>query len=206
MVTAAFLAVTVGPALAKGETNHVTIQGPGIDGPWVVREPEFLDDLGMAQLEAVDDAAFPPAWIEEAYLVTRGYEDGARVVPFDQVLYAPDPQGGKAFVYYIGIHNGEGPYDRNWYHATASGQKTMEAVLRQAGAGTSAARLGGAAPARKDAVSAEAAVVPSTPPRTTVTNVSSRATPQLALMAFVVVAAGFSAGWILRPRRASGQP
>jgi hypothetical protein len=206
ILIAAVLAAAVGPALAKGETNHVTIDGPGFDQPLVVRDPQFTDDLGMAALEAVDAVAFPPAWIEEAYLVTRGYEEGERVHPFDQVLYVPDPQGGKAFVYYIGIYNGEGPYDRRWFHATRSGQETMEAILRQADGGTSAARLAGAAPAKKEAASAEATTVPSAAPRTTVTDVSSRTTPHLALTAFVVAVAGFGAGWVLRPRRASGQP
>jgi hypothetical protein len=191
--------------MAKGEPNHVTIQGPGIDEPWVVRDPQFLDDLGMGRLEDIEGTAFPPAWIEEAYLVTRGYEEQGNFYPFDQVLYAPDPQGGKAFVYYVGIYDGEGPYDRHWYHATAGGQQTMETIVQQAEAAQVAADEPAAPPL-------EAISIPVASGNATSSAASSptgdrtSSMPQAALLGLILVAAGFGAGWILRRRPASGQP
>jgi hypothetical protein len=176
------LGLAVTPGWAKG-ASFVTIEGPGLDQAIVVTDPERVQNLAMASLEAVDSAAFPPAWVGEVYVVTRWIEDGNPPIPFDQVLYAPDPEGGSALVYYVGIYNGDGPYDRNWYHATQAGQATMTAILREAGL------TGGLAP---DAA----------PP--------ARSAPDssvgIVLAACALAAAGFAAGWFVRPRIAAPKP
>jgi len=199
---AAILAGTAGPALAKGEVNHVTIQGPGLSQPWVVDDASLARHLGMAALEALDAAASPPGWIDEAYLVTRATQSDGRVFPLDQVLYVPHPLGGKALVYYVGFYNGEGPYDRHWFYATKEGQRTMETILRQARLEDGRARLDEAGDSQAS-VDAAAAAEPATPstgagPGPTV--------PQLAAFGLLLMAAGFGAGRAMHLRRAPAAP
>lgn len=195
ILAAAALASTA-PALAKGEANYLSVTGPGIIHPAIVRDPDLVVALSMAALESVEEVAFPPAWIESAYIVTRGIEENGQVFPFDQVLYVPDPAGGRDYVYYVGIFNGDGPYDRNWYFASERGQEAMAMILSEAA-------MAGPAPV----ATAAAAIRPGTD----VANLSAEGAARLVvwpvgLATVILAAAGFAAGWVLARRRASAAP
>ena len=194
LLATAVLAAGTAPALAKG-ASYVTIEGPGLSEPLVVDDPDLVGNLAMAALESVEAVASPPLWIEEAYLVTRWQEEGGRSFPFDQVLYFPDPKGGKALVYYIGIYGGEGPYDQTWFYATGRGQETMTAVL-EAGVASAAVASPGLAPQSEVEGAALPAVVQPAPMETAGGVQPDGFTPALAgLIGIGLAAAGFAAGW-----------
>lgn len=132
----ACVALVIGsaPAEAKGPPGWVRISGSTMLGPLEIRDPELLKDLGIAQLEDVDAPVPAPDGLGRILHITRGFdgEDGEKIA-FDEVLYAFDPQGARGYVYYLGIVNGSGPYDGNWYRSSEAGHRSLMAALEGAG-------------------------------------------------------------------------
>ncbi len=124
--------VAVQTALAKGPPQHVRIDGPGLADPLEITEPGELEALGMASLEDFFSSVPDPGALARVYLLTRSYQDGDRMVPFDQVLYAPGPPGDRGYVYYVGIINGWSEYDGKWFRATRIGTQAIEGLLAAA--------------------------------------------------------------------------
>lgn len=132
----AALAVLVQGALAKGPPQHIRIDGPGLAEPLEITESAKLEALGMASLEDFFSSVPDPGALASVYLLTRSYQDGDRMVPFDQVLFAPGPPGGPGYVYYVGIINGWSEYDGKWFRATGAGTQALEGLLEAAVGGS----------------------------------------------------------------------
>lgn len=134
ILTCVALVIGSAPAEEKGPPEWARISGSTMFGPLDVRDPELLQDLGIAQLEDVDAPIPAPDGLGRILHITRGFdgEDGEKIA-FDEVLYAFDPEGGQGYVYYLGIVNGSGPYDGNWYRASEAGHRSLMAALDGAG-------------------------------------------------------------------------
>ena len=52
--------------------------------------------------------------------------------PFDQVVYFPDPEGGRGSIFYGGIVNGSSEYDGKWFRASQEGEAALRAALASA--------------------------------------------------------------------------
>lgn len=76
----------------------------------------------------------PPTGIHHILHIARGFDgENGQPITFDEVLYALDPEGGPGYVYYLGIVNGSGPSDGNWYRASEAGHRSLIAALEGAG-------------------------------------------------------------------------
>lgn len=184
VLTVAALALVAAPVLAKGPPQKVTIEGPGLAAPLEITNPTTLESLGMTMLEDVDSKVGGPGTLSAVYLVTRYYQDGARYIPFDQVLYARQAESGRPLVFYVGIVNGWSEYDGRWFNATAAGAAAMDTILAKA------------APAEAESVSAPA----EQPAIASVQPEPAPSAPSAALLGATLAVAGFAAGWLLRPR------
>lgn len=124
------------PASAKGPPEWVRISGAAMYRPLEVTDPELLEDLGPARLEDVsENSILVPSGITRILHLERGFQgDSGELIPFDEVLYAFDPRGGPGYVYYLGIVNGSGPYDGQWYPASEAGAASLLRALEQGGA------------------------------------------------------------------------
>jgi len=190
VLAAAALALLVAPGLAKGPPQKVTIEGPGLAVPIEITDPATLESLGMTMLEDVDSKISGPGTLSAVYLVTRYYQDGARYIPFDQVLYARQAESDRPLVYYVGIVNGWSEFDGRWFNATADGAAAMESVLGKAVVAASAEAESAPAPAEQPA---EPAAIASVQPK-------SAPSPLSVALLGATLAGGFAAGWLLRPR------
>src|SRR4051812_21810920 len=86
------------PVLGKGPPQKVTISG-GMLMPQIVLtgDQPTLDALGFMTLEDYTTLAAeaPPGIGGAGYLITRYYETSPnQYVPFDQLIYYPNPAGG----------------------------------------------------------------------------------------------------------------
>jgi hypothetical protein len=148
------LAVTA-PASAKGPPQHIAITGPWLAGPIEVTDAEVIARLDG--LENIDSPAQrPPASIEAVYVITRSMQDGNSYRAFDQILYVVPGPGGPGLVYYVGIHNGWGPYDGKWYAVRPGPERALLELLQapRAGPGVGGVDL---PPARPGSAHAQAA-------------------------------------------------
>lgn len=128
VVTLMLVLAVIAPASAKGPPQQIAITGPGLAGPLEVTEAEVLARLD--RLENTDAPAQPPpASIEAVYLITRSMQVGNTYRPFDQILYIVQGQGGPGLVYYVGIHNGWGPYDGKWYAVRPEPERALLELL-----------------------------------------------------------------------------
>lgn len=118
---------------AKGPPDQVNIGGPGWGGEFVVTDPELLKLLGVgtfedsrAPVEAVSD-------LGRGYLLTRGFLRAGVFQPFDRVMYFANTTGARGYVYNLGIVNGVGPDDGDWYHVSPQGEAAIQEFLRNKG-------------------------------------------------------------------------
>jgi hypothetical protein len=117
------------PAQAKGGAVKVVLSGPGWYGELVVEDPGLLGHLGTASFEDVESSPEIPPDLGAGYLLDRFGDSGEGALPFDRVVYFPDPAGGRGYVYYLETVNGDGPYDGRWFHATPEGEAAIQAVF-----------------------------------------------------------------------------
>jgi hypothetical protein len=69
----------------------------------------------------------------DGYLITRFYEiSNGSYVAFDQVRYHPDPEGGRGYLFYVGIVNGSSEYDGKWFRSSEAGEAVLIDVLADA--------------------------------------------------------------------------
>lgn len=120
------LASTTG---AKGPPERVTLAGPDWYGEIEVNDPSTLRSLSMAVFEDIESPVETFEPLGRGYLMNRGFLEDGRFKPFDRVLYFPSPSGGRGYVYYLEIVNGQGPYDGRWYHASEEGEAAIREVL-----------------------------------------------------------------------------
>ncbi|MGB3399485.1 MAG: hypothetical protein WBA34_04855, partial [Candidatus Deferrimicrobiaceae bacterium] len=79
--------------------------------------------------EDVESSPELPADLGAGYLMDRYGDVSDDALPFDRVLYFPDPSGGRGYVYYLETVNGHGPYDGRWFHVSPEGEAEMEQVF-----------------------------------------------------------------------------
>jgi hypothetical protein len=122
------------PALAKGQPEKISVDGPDLTTEIAVEDPSVLESLGMSYFENLDRPIDPPQINGPVYLITRYTRDGESYTPYDRLLYVPHPEGEAGAIYYLGIHNGYGPYDGKWYAASELSERALLALLGERGA------------------------------------------------------------------------
>ncbi len=126
LVVVLFLSI---PAQAKGGAVKVVLSGPDWYGEIVVEDPGLLGHLGTAAFEDFQSSPEIPADLGAGYLLDRYSDASEGALPFDRVLYFPDPAGGRGYVYYLETVNGHGPYDGRWFQATPEGEAAVRTVF-----------------------------------------------------------------------------
>ena len=120
--------LTVMPAAAKGQALMIRIAGPGLDGNRSYRDEELLSHLSTALLEDFSQPIDAPQTVGAGYVITR-YFDDANYVPWDQVIYYPDPAGGPGHVFYVGIFNGWSENDGHWFAVRPESEVVLRDLL-----------------------------------------------------------------------------
>jgi hypothetical protein len=133
------LALTATAALAKGDFDHITISGLGLQGEVEVTDRPTLDALGMISITGSFTEIAAPAEPGEGYEITRYYLDSRTDVlfAFDHVMFYPGEDGAPPVVQYVGIMNGSSEYDGDWYQPTDEAARAMQAIVAEHGAETS---------------------------------------------------------------------
>lgn len=131
-------------ALAKGPPDMVTIEGPGLEEPITITDPETLEAFAFYQFEDMEARMEAPAAPGEGYTITRYIPPVEQEShPWDRVIYYPAEQGG--YVFFEGLVDpdmwtqGQG----HWYHVSEAGEAAMRRILAEHGAlegGSSAAQ------------------------------------------------------------------
>ncbi|MEO8394397.1 MAG: hypothetical protein ABI700_15500 [Chloroflexota bacterium] len=131
-------------ALAKEAPQKVTISGAGLLSEVVLTgDQDRLNTLAMMTLEDYyTRSANAPAGISgDGYLITRYLQESpTRLIAFDTVRYYPDPAGGRGYIYFLGIANGSSDYDHHWFRANPAGEATLQALIAEGQAESSAAK------------------------------------------------------------------
>ncbi len=110
-------------AQAKGAPRVVTITGPGVRSPLVVRG-EAARWLGLGGFEDLQGGYLnAPRHLGPAVDLNRDGWDHARYYT------ACAPRRG--YVHYIGLYNGSSEYDGRWFHVSAMGEQSLRRILGQ---------------------------------------------------------------------------
>jgi hypothetical protein len=135
---------------AKGPPDRVKISSPNLPHDVTLDDQALIGPLGMVMLEDVSDEIKAPFGIEGsariakaaqegsyrlpmgAFLITRYYKNGARYIPFDQVIYFEGDGMREDVVLYVGIVNGWSEYDGHWYRPTVQGAGAFQKALNWA--------------------------------------------------------------------------
>lgn len=117
---------------AKGAAERIVITGPTLGEEIIVDDAEMTRLLSMGQVEAFGEGEIPePENLgEEWYELARQYEPTpGQFQTFDRLQYHPNPDGGRGYIFYVGIVNGSSGYDNNWYYVTTAGEAAIRRVL-----------------------------------------------------------------------------
>src|SRR5262245_23907391 len=83
-----------GLILAKGPPSKVTLTGPSLIGEVQITDPDQLTAFSFFQFENIGRKIYPsPSPTGEGYVVTRYVQDGAKLIPWDRVIYYPGSNG-----------------------------------------------------------------------------------------------------------------
>jgi hypothetical protein len=123
----------ISPSFAKGPTDKIMIDGPDLNQPIVIDDKELISLLDGIVPGDSNESENPPSEIHSIYVITRSYADGDNVNPFDQLLFIPNLAGERGWIYYVGIVNGYGPYDGNWYQTTENIDDALLRILKDHG-------------------------------------------------------------------------
>lgn len=126
-----WLALAAPAALAKGPAQRIIITGPGLQSALVVTHEPTLYLLSMGTLENfVFGPIDEPSNLGEWYELERQFDAGGQTYrTFDRVRYYPDSDGGRGYVFYVGIENGSSEYDGRWFYANPEGEAAMRRAL-----------------------------------------------------------------------------
>ncbi|MCC6300359.1 MAG: hypothetical protein IT314_13780 [Anaerolineales bacterium] len=111
-------------ALAKGEFDYITVEGPGLSGELTITNPALTDDF-FAFADFTKEAIEAPADPGEGYQIIRYYVVENKAQPFDSLSYFPYT----GFVYYNGLAEGSSEYDKKWFAANPSANEPFHAAL-----------------------------------------------------------------------------
>ena len=129
LIVLLFAGVTT--AQAKG-AMPVRIEGPGLPAAGIeLTDPADYEALAMGSLPDFFSAADPVPAYRKGYTIQRFWVDettGQERV-FDDLIYYPDPAGGRGIVYYVGIHDGWSEYDDHWFYAASAADALLREVL-----------------------------------------------------------------------------
>jgi hypothetical protein len=120
---------TITTASAKGLPDKITIDGPDLKQTIEIEDKGLIASIGLDNFDISNNTASAPSEIHSIYVITRYYVDGKNYVPFDQLLYVPNFSNDRGSIYYVGITNGYGPYDGNWYKLTEEGESELLTTL-----------------------------------------------------------------------------
>lgn len=134
-LVAVALLLFAGTALAKGPPGRVTIEGPGLDGPISITDPDTLMAFAFYMFNDLNRRIEPPGISGEGYTITRYIQTGNTEIAWDSLTYYPNPDGA-GYVYFDGLLSpgssteGQG----EWYVASVDGEAAMQRILAGAGA------------------------------------------------------------------------
>jgi len=118
-------------ALAKGNFDYITVNGPGLQGELTITNPELTGFFAFADF--AQGAIVPPADPGEGYEIVRVFvvteNDKPEPTAFDQLFYYPYANDG--YVFYVGLANGSSEYDGKWYAANPSADAPFRAALAE---------------------------------------------------------------------------
>jgi hypothetical protein len=117
--------IALAPTLAqvKGAPRVVTITGPGVRSPLVVRG-DGARWLGLGGFEDLQGGYLhAPRHLGPALDLNR---DG-----WDHARYYAACAGQRGYVQYIGLYNGSSEYDGRWFHVSTRGEQSLRHILSQ---------------------------------------------------------------------------
>ena len=121
-----------GVILAKGPPSKVSITGPGLADEVEITDPDQLMAFSFFQFENIGRKIDPPATTGEGYVVTRYVQDGAKLIPWDRVIYYPGANGELGIVFLEGlIGESASEFDGYWYWASQDGDMAMQKILTE---------------------------------------------------------------------------
>lgn len=152
LLLAASLAAILLPvsAAAKGSFTMATVSGPDWFGEIEITDPEVMAKLDMVAFMDMNHPIASPELLSVGYLLTRGYDDQGKFLPYDRIVVFPAAPG---YVYYLETVNGSGSMDGRWYRMTGTGQAALLGELEAQGVRLSSWR----APAELSAPAADPA-------------------------------------------------
>ena len=124
-------------ALAKGPPQKVTISGGDLaEEIEITGDEATLNALAMMTLEDYRTRSDEAPSVEgDGYFIARYYMDSrtGRYIPFDELRYFPDPEGGRGYINYVGIVNGSSEYDGEWFRTNLDSEAVLQAVIDGSG-------------------------------------------------------------------------
>lgn len=118
------------PVAAKGPFERVILK-MGNRQIFVTRD-DLLPFLSMAQLEELENPlAEEPQNLGEGVELIRQYRehDTNRLFTFDRVMYYPDLDGGRGYIYNLGMEGASYEYDHQWFRVSATGEAVIQHLL-----------------------------------------------------------------------------
>lgn len=127
-------AVSVIGAGAKGPSDWVEFQMPGMYRNIRLELPDVPEDLSFGQFEDFLNPIQGPDNLGPGFMITRGwFDDQGKAEPWDRVMYFANLEGDLGYVYYFGIVNGSSEYDGRWFQVSEAGQAALIDVLDSEG-------------------------------------------------------------------------
>ncbi len=202
-------------AAAKG-LGALTIRGPGIQGELKLddaKEMEKLDRSGFFELGRKVEA---PQGLGDGYAITRHLHMEEGLIPWDKLVYYPDPAGGQAYLYYEGSldKNHQGFASTGWYRVRSGTEQVFHGILAAHGvaiavsAPAPSGSVAGQPPveAKANAIAEPAAesvaAVPAAPAAETV----RVGTPETGFVLGIGVLIALVAAWAVLRRRQPSEP
>ena len=118
--------------------DKATISGPGIEGEVAITDAETLNALKLGAAEDFAGGSIPAPKFISAYVVRRWFDGGN--FEYGRLTYYPMPRDsrGNQLRGYVFFEDGaqvqgQSPYNRRWFYATAEGDTTLKKLLTRLG-------------------------------------------------------------------------
>ena len=118
--------------------DKATISGPGIEGEVAITDAETLNALKLGAAEDFAGGSIPAQKFISAYVVRRWFDGGN--FEYGRLTYYPMPRDsrGNQLRGYVFFEDGaqvqgQSPYNRRWFYATAEGDTALKKLLTRLG-------------------------------------------------------------------------